>query len=54
VKKILYSILDLAPIRQGGGVAPAFRNTLDIAKRVELWGCHRSRLTLNGFGRQQL
>jgi len=54
VKKILHSILDLAPIRQGGGAAPTFRNTLDIAKRAELWGYHRSRLTLNGFGRQQL
>jgi pyruvate-formate lyase-activating enzyme len=53
VKRILYSILDLAPIRQGGDAAMAFRNTLDLAKRAERWG-HRYWLTSNGFGREQL
>jgi hypothetical protein len=38
VKKILYSILDLAPFRQAG----------------EQWGYHRYWLTSNGFWRQQL
>jgi luciferase family oxidoreductase group 1 len=41
VKKILYSVLDLAPIRQGGDAALAFRNTLDLAQHAERWGYHR-------------
>ena len=45
MKKILYSILDPAPIRQGGGAALAFCNTFDLAKRTERWGYHRYRLT---------
>jgi luciferase family oxidoreductase group 1 len=35
------SILDLAPIRQGGDAADAFRRTLDLAQHAERWGYHR-------------
>ncbi len=38
---ILYSVLDLAPIRQGGDAALAFRSTLDLAQHAERWGYHR-------------
>jgi len=38
---ILYSVLDLAPIVQGGDAAQAFRNTLDLAQHAERWGYHR-------------
>ncbi len=38
---ILYSVLDLAPIVQGGDAAQAFRNTLDLARHAERWGYHR-------------
>jgi luciferase family oxidoreductase group 1 len=38
---ILYSVLDLAPIIQGGDAAQAFRNTLDLAQHAEEWGYHR-------------
>ena len=51
---MLYSVLDLAPIRQGGDAALDFRNALDLAKRAERWGYHRYWLTSNGFWRQQL
>ncbi len=40
-KKIPISILDLAPIIQGGTPADAFHNTLDIARHAEQWGYHR-------------
>jgi luciferase family oxidoreductase group 1 len=36
-----FSILDLAPVRVGGTVAEAFRNTLDLAKHAEQWGFTR-------------
>jgi luciferase family oxidoreductase group 1 len=39
--KLLHSILDLAPIRQGGTVAAALHNSLDLAQRAERWGYHR-------------
>jgi luciferase family oxidoreductase group 1 len=35
------SVLDLAPLRQGGTAADAFRNTLDLARRAERWGYKR-------------
>ena len=35
------SILDLAPIVEGGDVAQALRNTLDLARHAERWGYHR-------------
>jgi luciferase family oxidoreductase group 1 len=37
----LYSILDLAPIRQGSNAAEAFRHSLDLAQHAEQWGYHR-------------
>ena len=36
-----FSVLDLAPVRQGGTVAEAFRNTLDMAQHAERWGFKR-------------
>lgn len=36
-----YSILDLAPVREGGTIAEAFRNTLDLARHAERWGFTR-------------
>src|SRR5450432_355609 len=36
-----YSLLDLAPIIEGGNAALAFRNTLDLARHAEEWGYHR-------------
>lgn len=35
------SVLDLAPIVQGGDAAQAFRNSLDLAQHAERWGYHR-------------
>ena len=35
------SILDLAPITQGGNAAQSFRNTLDLARHAERWGYRR-------------
>ena len=35
------SILDLAPVRSGGSVGEAFRNTVDLAQRAEGWGFTR-------------
>jgi luciferase family oxidoreductase group 1 len=36
-----FSILDLAPIVEGGSASQAFRNTLDLAQHAERWGYHR-------------
>ena len=36
-----FSLLDLAPIIEGGDAARAFRNTLDLARHAEEWGYHR-------------
>jgi luciferase family oxidoreductase group 1 len=36
-----YSILDLAPVSEGGSATDAFRNTLDLARRAEGWGYTR-------------
>jgi luciferase family oxidoreductase group 1 len=38
---IPFSVLDLAPIIQGGTATQAFRSTLDLAQHVERWGYHR-------------
>ena len=38
---IPYSILDLAPIVEGGDVAQALRCSLDLARNAERWGYHR-------------
>lgn len=35
------SVLDLAPIREGGTAADAFRDTLDLARHAEGWGYTR-------------
>ncbi len=35
------SVLDLAPIVQGGDAAEAFRRTLDLARHAERWGYRR-------------
>ena len=39
--EILYSVLDLSPILQGGTAAQSFRNSLDLARHAEQWGYHR-------------
>jgi luciferase family oxidoreductase group 1 len=36
-----FSLLDLAPVREGANAAEAFRNTLDLARHAEKWGYHR-------------
>src|SRR5450432_2250519 len=36
-----FSVLDLAPVREGGSIAEAFRNTLDLAQHAERWGFTR-------------
>jgi len=41
LKDIPLSILDLAPILQGGTAADAFRRTLDLAQHAERWGYRR-------------
>jgi luciferase family oxidoreductase group 1 len=38
---IRFSLLDLAPIVQGGNASQSFRNTLDLAQHAERWGYHR-------------
>ncbi len=35
------SVLDLAPILEGGSAAGAFRNSLDLARHAEAWGYKR-------------
>ena len=39
--EIRYSVLDLAPVRAGGSIAEAYRNTLDLARHAERWGYTR-------------
>jgi luciferase family oxidoreductase group 1 len=36
-----YSVLDLAPVIEGGDAALAFRNSADLAQHAEQWGYHR-------------
>jgi luciferase family oxidoreductase group 1 len=38
---IPFSVLDLAPIVEGGDAGQAFRNALDLARRAEAWGYKR-------------
>jgi len=38
---IPFSILDLAPITEGGNAADSFRRSLDLAQHGERWGYHR-------------
>lgn len=35
------SVLDLVPVSSGSDVADAVRNTVDLARRTEEFGCHR-------------
>lgn len=39
--EISFSVLDLASIIEGGTVAAAFENTVDLAQHVEQWGYNR-------------
>jgi len=39
--RTLFSVLDLAPVKQGGTIAETFRNTLDLAQHTEKWGYTR-------------
>ncbi|HEY0844699.1 MAG TPA: LLM class flavin-dependent oxidoreductase [Noviherbaspirillum sp.] len=41
LKDIPLSILDLAPIQEGGTAADALRRSLDLAQHAETWGYHR-------------
>src|ERR1700759_2898616 len=36
-----FSVLDLAPVREGGSIAESYRNTVDLAKHAESWGFTR-------------
>src|SRR5918993_1271170 len=38
---IPFSVLDLAPVRAGGTIADALRETLDLARHAEGWGYRR-------------
>jgi luciferase family oxidoreductase group 1 len=38
---IPFSVLDLAPIVEGGDASQSFRNTLDLAQHAERWGFNR-------------
>jgi len=38
---IPYSVLDLAPIPEGGSARDALENTADLARHAERWGYHR-------------
>ncbi len=38
---IPFSVLDLAPIIEGGGASQSFRDTLDLAQHTERWGFRR-------------
>jgi luciferase family oxidoreductase group 1 len=39
--KIPFSVLDLAPVKEGGTIADSFRETLDLARHAERWGYRR-------------
>ncbi|MFN7934835.1 MAG: LLM class flavin-dependent oxidoreductase [Bryobacteraceae bacterium] len=36
-----YSVLDLAPVCEGGSIAETFRNSVDLARHAEQWGYTR-------------
>ena len=40
-RMVPFSVLDLAPIVEGGDAALAFRNSLDLARHAERWGYRR-------------
>ena len=41
LSRIPFSVLDLAPVPEGSGAADSFRNTLELARRVEALGYKR-------------
>ncbi|MFG6147033.1 LLM class flavin-dependent oxidoreductase [Halobacillus sp. B23F22_1] len=41
LQDINYSVLDLAPVLEGGSPAQSFQNTVDLAQHVERWGFTR-------------
>jgi luciferase family oxidoreductase group 1 len=41
LRKTIFSVLDLAPVIEGGTPADSFQNTLELARRAEEWGYHR-------------
>ncbi|WP_281975713.1 LLM class flavin-dependent oxidoreductase [Halobacillus litoralis] len=41
LKNTKFSVLDLAPVIEGGTPGDSFRNTIDLAKHVEEWGFTR-------------
>jgi luciferase family oxidoreductase group 1 len=40
-RDIIFSVLDLAPVKSGGTIAGSFRETLDLARHAEAWGYRR-------------
>ena len=36
-----FSVLDLAPVREGGSISESYRNTVDLAQHAEAWGYTR-------------
>lgn len=44
-RNVALSILDLAPVIEGGTPADSFRDTVDLAQHAEQWGYHRYWLT---------
>ncbi|MEO8594141.1 MAG: LLM class flavin-dependent oxidoreductase [Candidatus Solibacter sp.] len=40
-RTVKYSVLDLAPVREGGSIAEAFQNSVDLARHAERWGYTR-------------
>ncbi|MDQ1612517.1 MAG: hypothetical protein QOG00_2448 [Pyrinomonadaceae bacterium] len=36
-----FSVLDLAPVKEGGSIGETFRETLDLARHAERWGYRR-------------
>ncbi len=40
-RTIPFSLLDLAPITEGGSASESFRNTADLARHAEAWGYRR-------------
>ncbi len=41
VSEARYSILDLAPVKEGGTIAQAFEHSVDLARHAERWGYTR-------------
>ncbi|OYX82870.1 MAG: luciferase family oxidoreductase, partial [Flavobacteriales bacterium 32-34-25] len=41
ISQIKISVLDLAIVKDGGNAADTFKNSLDLAQKVEKWGYNR-------------